>query len=147
MSFNRTLVICLVFCATMGCVRNAKRGEGVLPGPPANLPLSRDTARSAFAPLQAGAFSRMLYRNVDAPTFTLEVREVEIAPRTTADRMTFRGAALIEIRGGAGRISSAAQDVALVLGSLIAVPDGEPLSIRNDSAEPLSLRVYLVASK
>lgn len=147
MRSRRVMISILCFGLGSACVRNAKRGEGVLPGPAANAQLGRDSVRNSFAPLQAGAFTRLLFRNADAPTFTVEVREVEIAPNATADRLTFPGVALIEVRAGAGRISSATLDVALTLGALVTAPDGESMSIRNGAADPLSLRVYLIASK
>ena len=147
MLLRQVVIVTAFLGGAVACVRNAARGEGVLAGAPPNAQLGRDSVRNAFAPLAAGAFSRVLFRNTDAPTFSVEIREVEIAPRASADRLTFAGSALVEVRAGSGRISSASLDVALVLGVLVAVPDGESLSIRNEAAEPLSLRLYLIASK
>lgn len=145
-SRSAVLVLCIVG-AGFACVQNAKRGEGVLPRPPANAQLRGDSVVNAFAPLQQGAFMRVLHRTADAPTFTVETRELEVAPRATTNQLTLPGGALIEVRGGAGRLMSANANIPLVLGTVASVADGERFTLTSEGMDPLSLRVYVVTSK
>jgi hypothetical protein len=124
------------------CQREAPKGGGPLPPVDSSLK-AYDSIAHRFEELAPGVFTRVVYRTSDQTTPRVEVRDVEVAPGKAAGSMTFPGAALIEVRAGKGSLRIASRSGEIAAGT-IGVSQGDSLQVSNKSAEPLSLRVYVI---
>ncbi|HEV2690433.1 MAG TPA: hypothetical protein VGV35_17875 [Bryobacteraceae bacterium] len=105
---------------------------------------------SSYQPAKpyAAAGNNVLGRTVfqaDAPAgYRVEVRDWKVAPGKQTDSTTLPGAAFIEVRSGAGTLSSGPNKQDLPLGAIASISQDQAFTIANTGTGPLSLRVYLV---
>jgi quercetin dioxygenase-like cupin family protein len=107
----------------------------------------QESIQNQFREISSGVFTRTVYRTAPDATPKVEVRDLEIAPGKTLERLALPGAAVLEVRSGraSARVGPATRQVQT--GAVLAVSEGEALGLDNRGDVPLSVRLYVIGAK
>jgi mannose-6-phosphate isomerase-like protein (cupin superfamily) len=135
----------LIVSTVIGCKRWTERGAkgvGLLPPPPAaGLTYSSARTDNPHKQYAHGLWTRVLYRTATDRGYRVEVWDLIVGPRASTDSVQLPGAAVLQVRNGAGVLSVDARPQNIALGEVIAVSEGIAFRLENHSDLPLEIRV------
>jgi hypothetical protein len=141
--FPRPLALVLVAAVLGGCAGQTASGVGLIPRPPADqLELSKTESVEPYALVREGLATRTAFRATSG-AFTIEVRDLLVSPGRPAVSLDLGGAAVFEVRDGAGVADIAGKEITLSMGATFAVSQGEPVRVQARGG-PLALRAHLL---
>lgn len=150
MSANDGRSVCIVILggvllATSAAGCQSRPGVGPLPGPPAgDVTFSKSQPANPFTSITPGLFARTVYSADSGAGYRVEVRDLLVGPGQKASG-SLPGAAVLEIRSGAGTMTVAGRTQELRTGSTLSLPDGQAFAIQNTGAGALTIRVHLLS--
>ncbi len=123
------------------CASRDSGGKGSLPQPGPNPPVASYMPERPLVPGPGGAFSRDVFRTDSGHGYTIEVRDY-LAPLNREVTIDFGGAAVVEVRQGAGDVSIAGEVRKVVQGTVFTVGDDQTAQI-TARGEPMILRAWI----
>lgn len=150
MSANHRRSLCIAVLAGLllaasaaGC--QSRPGIGPLPGPPAGeINFSKSQPANPFTSVAPGLLARTVYSADSGAGYRVDVRDLLVGPGQKASA-SLPGAAVIEIRSGAGVMTMAGQSRELRTGSTLSLPEGQAFAIENTGGGALTIRVHLLS--
>lgn len=139
----QSFTVGLAVTAVAGCGLFDSRGVAVLgpPPPPDRMQVSAYRAENPFVVGAAGEpYVRSAFSTAEAG-YRIEVRDVLVAPAQKLVNVRIGGAAMFEVRDGAGTLVREGKRVALRMGSTFVASDGESIGIEA-AGVPMILRVH-----
>lgn len=133
-------------CAQLGA--KDEGGKALLPPPGGDIKYSSYRPEHAFEIVSEGYAVRTVYRSDDVGPYEVEVCDFIAAPGKGRKAIQLDGAAVLEVRSGAGMVTAGdTKHEDVHSGSLVSIDDGQTIAIEATGAEPLVLRAYLVRSR
>lgn len=103
---------------------------------------------TTFTQLVPGMLARVRHQPTSSGVYVVQVWDLLVGPGIQSDAATLPGAAVLEVRAGSGTLTFAAEEVALRPGTMVSVPEGASVRVRNgDDVQGLSFRAYLVRAR
>lgn len=126
----------------------APQGVGLLPAP-AQMPAQLGGAAPAhpFVLQPGGWFSRVIFETDEAPDFRIVIHDYFFPPDRQIHAVTLPAGGLLHLLSGGGSIRLSDHQLPLAGAVRTAVPPRAPLSVLNNGAAPLVLRVLSLEPK
>ncbi len=102
---------------------------------------------NAYAEAGKGLLVRTILETEGPPGMRVQVRDFLVAPGQRTDNVSFHGAAVVEVRSGAGSVIVGEKRQELVPGRTFSISEGQSLTLENKTALPIALRVYLFTGR
>jgi hypothetical protein len=139
-AYRLTVLLALAAGAAPLAPRPAAAQARTQARPPEPLPTYRQLARGILARTRLVADSTSGQR--------VEVWDLLVGPGIQSDSIALPGAAVIEVRGGSGRVRVGGQERTVQAGITFAVPEGAALAVTNGRADlGLALRAVIVSGR
>jgi len=95
-----------------------------------------------------GVLSRELFAAPGGDEYRVSVRELALGPKRSSREIEFAGAALLEVRAGAGMIAVDGKQTRLATGSALTVSQGQRIVLTNTSEDQgLELRAVVISAQ
>ena len=131
----------LVLILVSGCGEGS-RGVALLPPPPLErMQISKSQSENPFVQVGAGPLARSSFATSVAG-YAVEVRDFLVGPAQKAVSVDMTGAAVFEVRDGAGTVTIGEKTAAVSMGATFTVSEGEKLRIEAHGG-PLVLRAHM----
>ena len=135
-----------ILCAS-GCeswFQHGRKGIATLPQTSVSeANFSKTEPSMPFSKLAVGLATRTIFRASDGVGTQVEVRDLLTGPQQKTESTSLPGAAVLEIRSGAGTIQIGDKQQELSLGSTLTVPERAAFTIENKSDVPMTVRAFL----
>lgn len=147
-----TLAITLAVAAIqLGCdaiTRAREGGTGSLPKPPASEVTPSDyRPEQAYVALAPGLLTRTVFGADSGAGYRVEVRDLLVAPRQRTSPASLPGAAVLEVRSGAGTVTAGGKALQIRVGTTFALQEGETISIVNEGEMPITIRAHVLVGQ
>lgn len=142
------VLIVLASCETPEMLARRSTGgtAGPIPTPPAaEIQFSAYTPENPYGLLAPGLLARSMFIAEGEGGLRVEVRDVLLGPGKQAGEIALPGAAVLEVRSGAGTLTVNGQSRKIATGTTVGLSQGQGFSLSNDSAGGLSIRLHVVS--
>ena len=127
-------LLALLSSATPACQRAPAPAPGQRPpAPPAAL--SDYSPQQPYKQLARGLLAQTVYVADASGRYHVEIWDLVIGPGQKIEPATLPGAALFEVRSGAGAVTVAGRSREVRIGATLALGEGEPFVVANRSAD------------
>ena len=135
----------MILCS--GCQTVPKVGgrQALPPVPPGTTQLSDDKPDHPYEPWGEGVAGRSMFTSPSDEGYTVEVRDYLVSPLNPEALVRLDGAAVLEVRQGAGAAKVDGEKIMLSPGSVFTVDIGKNLYVTAND-EPLALRTWIVTA-
>ena len=149
------MAACCLSVATSGCV-NSQPTRGQIPIQKTHpLPeiAANDQNFSSYKPtnpyqeVAANAMSRTIFDAAGPAGYHVEVRDLRVDAKKTAENISFPGAAFLQVIEGAGAATTGGKRQELNGGGAFSMAQGQTATLQATSDQPLILRVRLVRAE
>jgi hypothetical protein len=139
---GRTLTAAAILLAGRGCAETGPNGVALLPHPaPDQVKPSDYEPERPLAVVAPGLSARLTFVATEGE-YAIEVRDVLVAPGNPAVPLNLVGAAVVEVRDGAGVLTVGQTSHQVTTGATLAISDGDQVSAEARGT-PLVLRAHL----
>lgn len=121
---------------------------------PSQRPPTPPAALSSYSPQQpykqfvSGLLAQTVYVAATSGPYAVEVWDLTVGPGKRSEAATLPGAAIIEIRSGAGTVTVAGRSREVRIGATFSIGEGESFTIANRSPEEaLMIRATIVRAR
>jgi hypothetical protein len=129
-----------------GCRTAFEEGgkHGLPPAPPGTTDFSDYQPIHSFEPSGSGVAERTVYFAPSDEGYAVEVRDFLVSPEQPEAKLALAGAAVLEVRQGAGEATVRERRIGLRPGIVFTADAGEALRV-TARGEPLTLRTWIVS--
>lgn len=135
----------------LGCQAvTGTRGDGTapLPKPPAGELMPSDyQPEQPYVAQAQGLLMRTVFSADSGAGYRVEVRDLLVGPRQRTARGSLPGAAVLEVRSGAGAVNAGGRPLSVRVGTTFALAEGETISVVNDGEMPIAIRAYVLVGQ
>jgi quercetin dioxygenase-like cupin family protein len=149
------LAACLAGLAISGCGDTHPPREQIQIEKTRPLPeiAANDQNFSSYKPanpyqeVAANAMSRTIFEAAGPGGYRVEVRDLRVDAKKTAENISFPGAAFLQVIQGAGAVATGGKRQELAGSTSLSIPQGQTVALEATSDQPLILRVRLVRAE
>jgi hypothetical protein len=144
-----TLLLAVAIVAAQGCQGAPAPAQSQPPATPAAVgPFSEYSPAQPYRQFAVGLLAQTAYvADADGP-FAVELWDLIVGPGQRSEPATLPGGAVFEIRSGTGRVTVAGQDREAPMGATFSIPEGQPFTVVNGSADQaLTIRATVVRAR
>jgi len=142
--FAVLLLLCTASCQTTA---DGRGKSGLPPPPPDATNFSDYQPQMPFLPTtNAGVARRQVFQTGSGEGYAVAVEDFLISSKAPSATVPLAGAAVVEVRDGAGQATVGERHIELQRGTVFTVAEGESLAI-SPKGEPVTLRTWIVRSR
>jgi hypothetical protein len=102
--------------------------------------------KSPYTQISANLLERQIFQAAGPQGMTIKILDLFIPGTKTADNISLPGAAVLDVKYGAGRLLSTGSPLNLSIGTTTSVAQGASLSIQNTAELPLIIQARVIVA-
>jgi hypothetical protein len=148
---GRCLLVSVFASTVVGCKAWSERGAkglGTLPqAAPNESNFSPYHPARPYQQLAKGLLGRKAYETAVEAGVVVQVFDLLVGPNQHTESFSFDAPSLLEVKSGSGSLTAGASSRDINGGMVVTLPAGQPFTIANQSALPITLNVEVLGSK